>query len=294
MARRKKYSAKPKGAPVWIITFSDLMTLLLTFFVLMVGMAVIDERSKRDVLGAVTKHFGVGQAVSNPTSKTDRESLDAPGRMEGVNEDDLEPLRDMVFDAQEKDLDFRENHFVQVFSINAEVLFEKGGYVLSRRGIQLLDKIVPYLKEVEFPVLVAGYTSVRREEEGESYVPDFDATKADSSWMLSFQRSHTVYRHFSERGVPAGRLALEGYGRFHPRFSNETPDGRQKNRRVDLILDKRNLAWIRKVEQLREQNPELPRTYHYQGFSFDLTLPGESRPEPNDNRPESDSDRPER
>ena len=265
---------------LWLITFSDLMTLLMTFFVLMVSMSTIDERSKKEVIGAVTKHFGTERAISNPTATTEEvDSINEPGRMEDADQADMEPLRDMVFDEQEKDLEFQENRYVQILSINAEVLFDKGGYALSVRGVELLDKILPYLQKVEYPVLVAGHTSVRREEEGDAYSPDFDASKADPTWLLSFRRSNAIYRHFTERGIPRNRLTLEGFGRFHPRFSNENPEGRQKNRRVDLVLDKRNLAWIRDVEQLREKTPDIPREYYYQGFSFDLNMPGESRPE---------------
>ena len=63
MARRKKPRGATGVAPLWLITFSDLMTLLLTFFVLMVSMAVIDERTKRDVLGSVSEHFGISLAT---------------------------------------------------------------------------------------------------------------------------------------------------------------------------------------------------------------------------------------
>ena len=278
MARRRKPRGATGATPLWLITFSDLMTLLLTFFVLMVSMAVIDERTKREVLGSVSEHFGISIGVAGPAA--DGGTPDAgrdPGRAEELPKDDLDPLRDMVFDEREKELEFKDNRYVQILSINADVLFERGGYTLSPRGRELMGKIVPYLQRVEYPVLVAGHTSVRREEEGNAYAPDFDETKADPSWMLSFRRSNAVYRFCLERGVPVGRMTLEGFGRFHPRFSNETPEGREKNRRVDLVLDKRNMAWIRKVDELREKMPEIPKNYYYHGFSFDLTMPGENR-----------------
>ncbi len=279
MARHKKQAVAGKN-PVWLITYSDLMTLLMTFFVLLVSMSVIDERAKKTALGSVSRHFAFGRALTNLTSKTDAAgSFDAPGRMEDVPAEDLDPLRDMVFDEQEKDLDFQENRYVQIFSINADVLFEQGGFELTRRGRELLDKVVPYLQRVEYPLLVAGHTSARRDEEGDKYSPDFDPTHLDPTWLLSFRRSHAVYRHFTERGVLEKRLTLEAFGQFHPRFSNDTPDGRKKTRRVDLVLDKRNLAWIRRVEELRAREPEVPREYHYQGFEFNLDMPGANRPE---------------
>lgn len=99
----------------------------------------------------------------------------------------------------------------------------------------------------------------------------------DSTWPLSFYRSRAVYRHLVHRGIPASKLSLEAFGQYHPRYTNSTPEGRQKNRRVDLVLDKRNREWIKKVEALQEK--EGPDTeMYYKGFKFDLTMPGSTVP----------------
>lgn len=273
MARRKK-SGGGSEDPAWLVTFSDLMTLLLTFFVLLLSMAVIDERAKLVVLGSVSRVFGAGEKVFNPLANESANSNREPGPITAP-QDDLAPMRDMIFDDVQKDLNFQENKYVQIFSINDQVLFDKGGTVLSLRGITLLDKIVPYLQQIQYPLLIAGHTAIRRDEEGGGYTVVKNENAMDSTWPLSYHRALAVYRHLVERGISPGRLSLEAFGQFHPRYSNNTPEGRQKNRRVDLVLDKRNMEWIRKVEALREKEPEKSEMY-FKGFRFDLTMPGES------------------
>ena len=272
MARRKKSGGGGGGDPAWLITFSDLMTLLLTFFVLLLSMAVIDERAKRVVLGSVSQAFGFGEQVANPLADDAGNKRHEPGSMEG-HTDDLAALRDMVFDDTSKDLDFRENKYVQILSINDEVLFTPGTTALSQEGVLLLDRIVPYLQHMRHPLLVAGHTASRRDEERESYSVDLDGKGVDSTWPLSFDRALSVYRHLTERGISPGNLSLEAFGQYHARYTNNTPEGRSKNRRVDLVLDKRNREWIDKVEGLRQKEPEQTEHY-YKGFRFDLSMPG--------------------
>ncbi len=275
MARRKKSGGGESGNPAWLITFSDLMTLLLTFFVLLLSMAVIDERTKLVVLGSVTRTFGMADRLFNPKASKNTSSFREPGAM-NLPQDDLAPLRDMLYEDVEKDLDFMENKYVQILSINEQVLFAAGGTTLSPQGEVLLDRLVPYLQHIDYPLLVAGHSATRRDEES-SYTVVLEKGVLDATWMLSYQRALSVYRHFLDRGMDTGRLSLEAFGQYHPRSSNLLPDGRQKNRRVDLVLDKRNLEWIRKVEALREAEPA--KTDHfYKGFKFDLTMPGESVP----------------
>jgi chemotaxis protein MotB len=273
MARKKKPQREETPA-LWLVTFTDLMFLMLTFFVLLVSMSVIDERAKMVVIGSVTRVFGSGQDIFNPLSQTQPQTSSRiePGVMEADESDELAQLRDMLFDDVNKDLNFQENKYVQIFSIHDEVLFEPGRYVLREAGVAQLDRILPYLQRIDYPLLIAGHTSVLREEVG-SRVIVHDQLGMDSTWVISFRRSLAVYRHLVSRGIEPSRLSLESFGQFRPRFSNNTPDGRRRNRRVDLVLDRRNQEWIRKVEELREEAP-IERDGHFRGFRFNLTVPG--------------------
>ena len=266
MARRRKSGGGGEEGPAWLITFSDLMTLLLTFFVLLVSMAVIDERSKLVVLGSVSTSFGIGPRQFNPRSPENQATRVEPGSM---MQDGLDPIRDMLWEDASKDLNFQENRFVQILSINSEVLFTPGSTVLSPGGVILLDRMVPYLMRIRYPLLVAGHTANRRDEEGEKYEVNLDTTALTSTWPLSMARAHAVYRHLALRGIPLERLSLEAFGQYRPRFPDRSPEGRLQNRRVDLVLDKRNAPEILQTEKLSEP-PAPPRHFLFRGFSFDL------------------------
>jgi len=266
MTRRKKSSGGAGGMPAWLITFSDLMTLLLTFFVLLVSMAVIDQRSKLVVLSSVSTSFGIGQAQFNPKSPENKSHKFESGAMVTA---DMDHIRDMLWEDNSKDLDFQENKYVQILSISGDVLFQPGETTLSDQGIVLLNKLTPYLVNIKYPLLVAGHTANRRDEEEEKYAVSFDAKQLDSTWPLSLGRAQTVYRYLVQNGFPSSRLNMEAFGQYHPRFPDATSEGRMKNRRVDIVLDKRNAPEILGLEQMKTP-PRPLRHYFFHGFFFDL------------------------
>jgi chemotaxis protein MotB len=272
---RQANNGKFSTESLWLVTFTDLMTLLLTLFVLLLSMAVIDERARRIVLGAVSQGFGMNANIFNPLSVKDTGNPVEPGAID-PSQRDLAALRDKIFDDASQELDFQENKYVQILSINEQVLFQPGQTILSAAGIALLDKLLPYLQNLEHPLLVAGHTAPRRDEEGASYLVNFTDQGMDSTWLLSFRRAAAVYRHLVSRGIPPETLMLEAFGQFHPRYAPTTPEGRRKNRRVDLVLDKRNREWIRKVQAMQEAGEVSPQApiHYFKDFRFDLTMPG--------------------
>ncbi len=118
-------------------------------------------------------------------------------------------------------------------------------------------------------MLVAGHTSILRDELGEDYrVEDKDLTP-DISWKISLNRSLSVYNYLVQKGMNPEMLKLEAFGKFRPRYPNGTPDGRKMNRRVDLVLDKRSAAVAREV---KEYIPPVKKgdSFRYDGFVFPI------------------------
>jgi chemotaxis protein MotB len=249
MARKDK-KGDGSGDPAWLITFSDLMTLLLTFFVLLLSMATIDERSKLIVLDSVSASFGIGDASFNPKSPENVAIKLDPGAMK---EQDMLPVKDLLWEDMKDDLNFQENRYVQILSINVDVLYEPGKTELSERGRHLLNRIMPQLLRIKYPLLIAGHTAERRDEEGKDYAVNFDKTKVDSTWELSLARGRGVFRYLLQSGLPAERLSQESFGQYYPRYTNKTPEGRRMNRRVDIVLDKRNTTETMDLEQGKEK-----------------------------------------
>lgn len=269
MARKKKKKSGD-GGPAWLITFSDMMTLMLTFFVLLVSMSTIDERRKLVVISSVTGTFGEGIGALTPQATKPRTRMVEPGPMDLDNTDDLEPLKDMLWEEDKKDLNFQENQFVQILSINDEVLFTPGTTQLSQRGIKLLNRILPWLLRINHPLLIAGHTATLREERGDDYKVVFGEREASPTWTMSFMRSMSVYRYLTGRGMPAKQLSVEAFGKYRPRFDGNTPEGRRQNRRVDIVLDKRNKRWIETMARLKEQPQKEAGSFKFKDFLFKL------------------------
>jgi chemotaxis protein MotB len=275
MARKKNKKGGGGGAPKWLITFSDMMTLMLTFFVLLVSMSVLDERRKLVVLASVTGAFGIGSGSFNPHAEDGANRIVEPGPMQMGSVNDLQPLKDLIWEDPDSDLNFQQNSMVQILSINDAVLFRPGSFVLLPGGIRVLDRILPWLLRVEHPLLLAGHTATQRAEEGQEYKVVFDEKQLAPTWRLSFMRVMAVYRYLTGRGMPAENLKVEAFAHYRPRFDGTTPDGRRRNSRVDIVLDKRNREWIRKMREQEQRASADRRNFEYKDFRFSLDAPVE-------------------
>ncbi len=115
-----------------------------------------------------------------------------------------------------------------------EILFPEGGWQLGRKGEETLAKMVPTLSGLKNQsIVVEGFTD---------NVPIGPALKKrfPSNWELSTARATDVLRFLAAKGVPENMLSAEGFGDSRPVTSNDTPQGRAKNRRVDIVITGQN------------------------------------------------------
>jgi chemotaxis protein MotB len=94
-------------------------------------------------------------------------------------------------------------------------------------------------------------------------------TRFDPSWQLSLQRTLAVYRFILDQDVPPRQLRVESFGKYRPRRTNDTMAGRAQNRRVDIILDKRNQGVDEAVAEALGEEAPAEEGYQWQGFEFD-------------------------
>lgn len=271
MARRKR-KQEEDNSPAWLVTFSDLMTLLLTFFVLLISMAVMDERRVRQVLFTVRGSLGIGSTVTAPLADKSNPRNVIPGPFD-LPQDEMEPLRDMLWEDPSQDIDLKSNAYVEIISIHSDVLFEPGQATLTPRGEILLSKLAPLLRKLDYPVLLAGHTAPARDEIVNHQV-SLDPYEFSPTWQIAFLRIMAVYMLFKDLGIPAENMVVEAFGEYRPRASNDTPEGRAQNRRVDIVLDKRNK--LAKDDDLLPDELKAPRDpgkYEQDGFIFDLNIP---------------------
>ena len=124
MARKKEKQVLGDEEPGWLVTFSDLMTLLLTFFVLLLSLAsLVDEKKRLVSIGSLMGAFGPATGSVQPLTIQGGDVVREPGAMEDVPTTDLEPLKELIWDDSATDFDFQSNRFIQVFSIDTDVRF---------------------------------------------------------------------------------------------------------------------------------------------------------------------------
>ena len=116
-----------------------------------------------------------------------------------------------------------------------------------------------------------------RDEFGLDYQKSQSQSELDLSWKLSLARSLAVYRFLLGQGVKPELIRLEAFGRFRPRYSNQSAQGRKRNRRVELVLDKRISSWeAEKIAQAKSNlKPKVKSNqFIYKDFIFKLNEPG--------------------
>lgn len=272
MARRKRRAAgSGEDIPSWLLTYGDCVTLMLTFFVLLVSMAKIDESRKLVVLGSVFGSMGFLERSSEVLSRSESRRTVEPGPMDDIR--DFEQLKSMPWDEAGADLRFESNKVVQVLSIPAGALFAPGSAAFSDQGERILRTALPVIAAVPHPVLVAGHTSTVRDELASAYTVEDENRDPDLSWQLSLDRALAVYRFFLENKVNPDKLFLEAFGRYRPRYPETTAGDRARNRRVDLVLDLKNpIEASRRIRQDAEESEvkKPVEAIEYQGFRFEV------------------------
>jgi len=131
-----------------------------------------------------------------------------------------------------------------VITFVAEVLFDSGKAKLRRESLPILDKVVEILKEA-----VPGN---RIGIEGHTDNEPIKHSRWKSNWELSAQRALSVLHHLERRDIASGRLSAIGYGEYQPIASNGLVEGRQVNRRVEIVILPRTVK-----QKIEEESSEI-------------------------------------
>jgi chemotaxis protein MotB len=192
----------------WLITYSDMVTLLLAFFLLMYSFSVFTEDTRQ-------------QLVEELRTVTENKI-----RVERPRED-LEKAAREIAAQFEKDQSFVENTETEVtIGLSSEVTFASGDDALSKGGRDALVKAGGILAKLPNTVRIEGHTDSIPMRGG----------RFSSNWHLSAARAQTVVRLLIENGVDARRMQVVGFGDVRPRAGNETAEGRAQNRRIEIKI----------------------------------------------------------
>jgi chemotaxis protein MotB len=220
------------GEPArWIITFNDLMTLLLVFFVLLFTMGSIEARKLEVFKNGLQSGLGVleeGKKVE--VSVATRTDLHVPGsnQIEKEMAIDSSKIKESIEELKrEEGIGAEVTEEGVVIRLEESVLFDSGIADINPDAFPVLERLAEIISDIPNPVRIEGHTD---------NIP-IHTRKFPSNWELSTARAINVIKYLANiKGIAPERLAGAGYGEVRPLVSNDTPENRAINRRVEVIL----------------------------------------------------------
>ncbi|MGP1450832.1 MAG: OmpA/MotB family protein [Wolinella sp.] len=225
------------GLPLWLGTFGDLMSLLLTFFILLLSMATFDTQKIDAAIGSVQGALGVlerGQLTEvMPRLRIQalpiKQNVDTPEAM-NVFASMIAEYSEMtkISDGPAVKMEEAEDGFI--INVPSELLFESGSATITNKeGILFLKRIALEINKLptDTHIKVIGHTD-NDKMRGTGVFKD--------NWELSIARGVSVASMLLSERVNPDRISAGGNGEFDPIASNATNEGKAKNRRVDLYF----------------------------------------------------------
>ncbi len=259
----------------WIMTFADLMSLLMCFFVLLLSFAEMDLNKFKAIAGSMKLAFGVQREVKAPDAPVGTSIIAqefSPGRPQptAINE-----VRQSTMDANKQTLEFTdaletddregegengtqqaqneetqadakilmdalaeeiEKGMIQIETVGTRIIirirekasFPSGDATFRKGFLPAIAKLRQSLNDVEGRIVVAGHTD---------NIPTKPA-RFRSNWELSSSRAVSVVHELLDGGtLDPARFVIEGHGDAHPLTTNDTPENRALNRRVEMTIE---------------------------------------------------------
>ena len=266
MARRKKKGGGEGGGAGWLVTYSDLMTLLLCFFVLLYGMSTTDEAKMQQLAESLQQAFSGSMGFDildqmNKDEGDDEYEEDVEG--DGMTAEELEDIDDSLtieysdelmggyaeeiheaVDEYLKEHELNSEIKVEVveegvlLDIKDQVFFDLGKSQIKTESLAMLDKLGGLFKNFTSGISIVGHTDS---------IP-INTTQYPSNWELAAARSCAIARYYITQGFTPTRFTCSSAGETKPIASNETEDGRAKNRRVNFLIE----ATLEELQQFME------------------------------------------
>ncbi len=222
------------GAPRWVVTFGDLMSLLLCFFVLLLSFSELDRQKYKQVAGSLERAFGVQRRTKvmevpkgmKMIAKDFDQELIATRIKEDIGKELEEVISSQLYDLKDQiEIDGSDEEII--IRLMGESTFDSGKAVIRPQMKPLLKKIAELIRGNANDIIIAGHTD---------NVP-IRSGPYRTNLRLSTARASAVAEYIIARSeINPQRISTMGFGEYRPIDTNETPAGRQKNRRVEIIL----------------------------------------------------------
>ncbi|WP_010651212.1 flagellar motor protein MotS [Oceanobacillus massiliensis] len=250
MERRQMRRKKKEGAPKWMVTYSDMVTLVLVFFILLFSMSQIDL-TKFDTISESFRNrmiFDFSSSAVPLDNSADNLDQDEKDEMEPDSDTPTEEVSDTVSSSTEDDSlnklvnnvesymdEYDLNNVVSanrtergvVLVLQESILFDSGEADILVEGQPFLDRIGTLLTDIPNNVKVEGHTDSR----------PISNYRYPSNWELSGARASSVVRYLiEENNLDVSRFSTVGYADTKPLVPNTSEENWSQNRRVEIVI----------------------------------------------------------
>jgi len=239
---RKKHSKKheEEASEAWLLPYSDLMTLLLALFICLFAISQTDQTKLVQMAQAFTAAFNMGGASffdkAGPSNSMQREIISAEDQGNAAYIQENQQLQDLQAQLEQY---IQENNLQDQLStqlaeeglmirIKERALFPSGSADLVPESQRIGPIVAGLLAQVPERVLISGHTDT----------DPISTSQFPSNWELSSVRAMTFMKYLLSinSNLNPARFSAIGYGEYRPIAMNDTPDNKQKNRRVEILI----------------------------------------------------------
>lgn len=248
MRRKRNDAEEAESTPEWMLTYSDLVTLLLTFFIMLFSMATVDKQKFEQVAKSLRSsflHMSNGEllavnegkdvvAILEENNITDTENSETNNESAESKEEKLDKVKEQVQRAID---DMELGNLVKIIDeseeiilrFNSVLLFDLGSADIKPSGKEILSKMGQLLNQLDNDIMVQGHTDD---------LP-IETFLYPTNWELSTKRATNVVLYLiNGANMSPVRLTATGNGEFRPIAPNDSDANRQKNRRIDMVIVK--------------------------------------------------------
>jgi chemotaxis protein MotB len=234
--RKKEKKCPPEGAADWLLTYGDMTTLLLTFFIMLLTSATVDGQKLKLILSAFP---GLGMFEGGNTLQAGRlaelgntiMSLPSMNRGRALDNARKRAISEFQPEIKSQKVRVKEDERGLVISLASDAFFRQASAEVNIEATRdLLQRISNLLGSEELEgrkFRIEGHTDATPTD------PDGDWP---TNWELSTARATNVLHYLVDYGVNEGQFQVAGFADTVPLASNDTPEGRAYNRRVDIII----------------------------------------------------------
>ena len=223
--KRQQHHGEHDNSDRWLLTYADLITLLLGLFVILYAMSKIDAGKYAEMVTAMEGVFGAPKGVmagavglvepSMPTVQSERQKIAT------------EIKSALHLNGESQQISISENERGITVHMMEELLFPSGSADIKQSSLVTLDSLTGVLKRLPNDIRVEGHTD---------NVP-INTPQFPSNWHLSVARAVNIgYYLIEKHGLIAEKVSIVGYSEYRPLAPNDTPEHRARNRRVDIVI----------------------------------------------------------